>query len=109
MSLEEANQIRLKQGEFFGYPKCCVKSFVNYMSGKGKRTNLQNITSHREGFIPCNKHAKQIHMGEIDICDIIQSRICTIEFNCNNYKGDYYTETKKNEEYREWLKTKSNQ
>ena len=108
MSLEEANQIRVKQGEFFGYPKCCVNSFINYMSGKGKRTELQNKTSHPEGFIPCNKHAKRIHIGEIDINDIIQNkkRVCTIEFKCNNYKGDYCTETKKNEEFREWLKPK---
>lgn len=46
LTLEEANHIRLKQGEFFGYPKCCVHSFINYMSGKGKRTPLQNKTSH---------------------------------------------------------------
>ena len=106
MSLEEANQIRLKQGEFFGYPKCCVNSFVKYVSGKGKRTQLQNITSHPEGFVPCNTHAKRIHKGEIDISDIIQSRVCTVEFKYKNYIGDYSTETKKNEEYREWLKTK---
>jgi len=106
MSLDEANKIRLKQGEFFGYPKCCVNSFVKYMSGKGKRTELQNKTSLPEGFIPCNKHAKQISMKQIDICVIIQSqRVCTIDFKeGQNYKGDYYIETKKNEEFREWLK-----
>lgn len=105
LTLEEANRIRIKQGEFFGYPKCCVNSFVKYMSGKGKRTQLQYKTSHPEGFIPCNKHAKRINMGEINIGDIIQSRVCTIEFTTlKNYTGDYCTEIKKNEEFTQWLK-----
>ena len=102
---KEANQI-LKQGEFFGYPKCCVKSFIKYMSGKGKRTQLQYITSHPEGFVPCHKHAKQIHMGETCIKDIIQKhkRVCTIEFKYNNYKGDYSIEIQKKEEFDVWFK-----
>ena len=108
MTLEEANNIRLNQGEFFGYPKCCVNSFIKYMSGKGKRTHIQSKTAHPEGFVPCNKHAKQIHMREIHIHDIIKKRVCTIEFNRDNYAGDYCKEMKKIEEFKEWLKTKQN-
>ena len=48
LTLEEANHIRKKQGEFFGYPKCCVNSFIKYLSGNGKRTILQNKTAHHE-------------------------------------------------------------
>ena len=107
LTLEEANHIRLKQGEFFGYPKCCVHSFINYMSGKGKRTPLQNKTSHPEGFIPCHKHATQIHMGEITVIDIIQvkKRICSIPFTCKK-TCKYYIEIEKNDEFKEWMNTK---
>lgn len=103
---KEANHIRLKQGEFFGYPKCCVNSFIKYLSGKGKRTQLQYTTAHPEGFVPCHKHAKQIHKGEIGIKDIIQKhkRVCSIEFKYNNYKGDYSTEIQKKEEFDVWFK-----
>jgi hypothetical protein len=105
MTLEEANSIRLKQGEFFGYPKCCVNSFIRYMSGKGKRTPLQNKMSHPEGFIPCNKHAKRIHMREIDISDLIDTkkRVCSVAF-ATNISYDYYIEIKKSDEFKEWIK-----
>ena len=106
LTLEEANHIRKKQGEFFGYPKCCVNSFIKYLSGNGKRTILQNKTAHHEGFIPCHKHAKQIHKGEITLLDIIDNnkRVCKIAFMHHNYTGDYSIEIKKSEEFKEWIK-----
>ena len=103
-SEKETKRILSKQGEFFGYPKCCVKSFIKYLTGKGKRSCIQNITSHPEGFVPCEKHARKIHRGEINVKDIILNRVCTVEFQYNNYKGEYFTEVKKSEEFKEWLK-----
>jgi len=106
LTLEEANHIRKKQGEFFGYPKCCVNSFINYLSGKGKRTHLQNKTSHHAGFVPCHNHAKRINKGEITVVDIIDNnnnkRICKIAFT--EYTYNYSIEIEKSEEFKEWLK-----
>lgn len=92
MTLEleiETNNIIIKQGEYFGYPICCVESFIQYLSGKSKRYNIQWKTAHHEGFVPCFSHAQQIHKGKIKIKDIIQNRICKIDFEYDNYKGDY--------------------
>jgi len=101
---KETIRILNKQGEFFGYPKCCVKSFVKYVTGKGKRTRIQSSTAHPEGFVPCEPHAKRIHRGEINVKEIIQNRVCTVGFVFENYKGEYFTEVKKSEEFKEWLK-----
>ena len=106
MPTSSVNYRMKKQGEFFGYPECCVKSFIKFVNGKGKRTCIQNITSHPEGFVPCNLHAKQIFRGDITLKHLIQNRICSVDFKFEKPNGCYFTEVDKCEEFNEWFTKK---
>lgn len=85
LSIEEVNYIRKKQGEYYGYPPCCVRSFLAFMNGKGKRHPIQNKNSHPEGFVPCLKHAKLLDKKQTTMRDLIQHRVCSLTFTFDNY------------------------
>ena len=110
MSLKEVNNICKKQGEYFGYPSCCVRSFVRFVTRKGKRYPIQNKNSHPEGFVPCLKHARLLEKKKVNIKELIQNRISKVEFAFDNYmtsdkfKNGYTIAMKDNELFYEWLK-----
>lgn len=62
-----------KQGEYFGYPKCCIKSFIKtegaVKNPQGKEASKLN--GKNTGFIPCKYHAKKILSGEITLESLI--------------------------------------
>jgi len=64
-----------KAGEFFGYPKCCIQSFVYKQT-----TDEQEKASRNLGFLPCEKHAKSILSGDIALEDLIENRVCSSPF-----------------------------
>lgn len=95
--------ISQKQGEYFGYPKCCIKSFIKYMSGKSKRVPIQNQASHPEGFVPCKEHAIQIIKKNVKVKDLLENRISMREFQQINYDGNYIAALEENERFKIWL------
>lgn len=101
--MEKQNTIIKKQGEFFGYPTCCVKAFLRRVSGK--KTRDEQLQAARAGFIPCFKHANKILKGEISLDNIIENRICSVPFN-NSKISIYFTEVEKAERFKEWLQDK---
>jgi hypothetical protein len=110
LSEKEFNNICKKQGEYFGYPSCCVKSFIRFVTRKGKRYPIQDKNSHPEGFVPCLKHARLLEKKMVTIKELIQNRISKVEFAFENYMtsdkfyNGYTIAIKDNELFYEWLK-----
>jgi hypothetical protein len=91
-----------RQGEYFGYPKCCVKAFIRRISGKG--TKDVQLQAARAGFIPCAKHADLILKNEVEMEDLVQKkRICSVPFSKEKI-SIYEIEFKKSERFKVWLK-----
>jgi len=63
-------------GEFYGYPKCCIDSFID----DTKRTRTQRYLHKGLGFIPCNNCASKIMNGENTIEQLIKNRIFSKAF-----------------------------
>jgi hypothetical protein len=90
-----------KQGEFFGYPKCCVKAFLRRISGKKTKDN--QLKAAHAGFIPCAKHADLILSNELEIGDLVKKkRICSLPFNREKI-SIYEIEFNKSKIFQEWL------
>lgn len=74
----------LPLGRSLGYPECCIKEFgmqpPALMRKRSptrqdkRRYNAACIDGAFTGFIPCDKHARQIIAGEIAINDLISNR-----------------------------------
>jgi hypothetical protein len=60
-----------KTGDYYGYPRCCIKEFMETFYTFGKRTDKQKKASNGLGFIPCVKHAEEILEGKIKVEDLI--------------------------------------
>lgn len=68
---------RQQYGNYFGYPECCVKSFIE----KEKKSKSQLIIKKMgTGFVPCNKHAIDIINKKIKISELICNRKCEKPF-----------------------------
>ena len=65
-----------KNGKYYGYPDCCIQSFIDPISKNGRlpnateRTKAQQHTA-KYGFIPCEVHAQQIQDKKITIEQLI--------------------------------------
>jgi hypothetical protein len=83
----ELKTIIIKQGEFYGYPSCCTRSFCRFFINRDKypRDPIQNKNAHAEGFVPCLKHAKLLSNKKIILRDLIQNRVCSMTFMFDNY------------------------
>lgn len=72
-------------GKYYGYPKCCIYSFIN---DNLKRTRKQKYVHKGLGFIPCNNCATKIINGENKIEQLIKNRICSKVFPNTSMKND---------------------
>lgn len=71
-------------GRMLGYPDCCIKEFCQLppalMQNRSPtkmdelRLRMANIDNAFTGFIPCEKHAKLISEGLLQLEDLIQNR-----------------------------------
>lgn len=55
-------------GEYYGYPKCCIDAFLKGESNKDEEINKNY------GFLPCQEHAKQIKEGKTTLEELITNR-----------------------------------
>jgi len=75
--------LRLRNnGEYFGYPKCCIDHFIlgNYKL-KEQILLLEKIDS--KGFLPCPSCSLKILNNEISIESLIQNRKHNKSFKSN--------------------------
>jgi len=69
-----------KEGIYYGYPKCCINSYiVNHFNCKSF-THVQLCVSAGTGFIPCIQHAENLHKENMHIHTIIRKRECPHAF-----------------------------
>jgi hypothetical protein len=73
-------QVKLA-GKFYGYPQCCINSFMAHYTGKYHRTSSQLLVHNGCGFIPCHDCATKIIMGETTLEQLITDRICSTNFS----------------------------
>lgn len=70
-------------GDYYGYPKCCVKEFYyiqpNFLKKKNKK-NMKRTTNSFNGFVPCFKHACMIEKNQIKLDELINNRKCQVPF-----------------------------
>lgn len=84
--------LRIRNGIWYGYPKCCIRSFIN----NEKRTIAQKLYSDNHvGFVPCDSCANKLLTGEISIDDLLSKRKCSVSFGINSpgYEWDFKNET----------------
>lgn len=67
-----------KAGEFYGYPKCCIKSFVE--TPEYLISLAQKSVSNETGFIPCFECAMLILNKMTSLSGLITNRICPLPF-----------------------------
>jgi len=69
-------------GLYYGYPKCCIEAFSNFMDFDQRSETVQkaNQTVIGCGFVPCETCAKKVLAGEIQLKDLIKDRKCKSEF-----------------------------
>jgi hypothetical protein len=80
-------------GKYFGYPQCCIDAYGDRKIFFFTRPEIvQKATV--QGFVPCEKHAKQLLDGEITYTELINTsaRICPIGFKITD-------DTRKEAEY----------
>jgi hypothetical protein len=82
-SLSHSNIQHLKlAGKFYGYPSCCIKSFIS--TSIPNRTASQLLVHNGSGFIPCPECAEKIIMGQTTLEQLITNRFCSTEFSSKN-------------------------
>lgn len=76
-----------RMGKHFGYPKCCIDSFVKratrLVSGlRAELTSNQQRVHNHTGFIPCDECSKDIVRGEKSLEGLIDTgtRTCKYQF-----------------------------
>ena len=69
--MRSANKSLTENGRYFGYPECCIRSFIRGPILACNRNPVQLEASNHTGFIPCVKHSKQIVSGKITLKDLI--------------------------------------
>lgn len=60
-------------GKHFGYPDCCINQFIETTGALGS-SQERVVAADGTGFLPCDKHAKQILDGKIKLEDLIKHR-----------------------------------
>ena len=65
------------KGKYYGYPRCCIKSFEKHW---GPPKPVQSKIANRRGFIPCMACCKLIIDDKIKIEDLIKNRECELSF-----------------------------
>ena len=77
----------LQKGEYFGYPLCCIQSFITQFNNIHNVMPTNYISNNTTGFLPCYTCSKRVLSGEIKIKDLITNRECETEFpNGDGYK-----------------------
>jgi hypothetical protein len=69
------------RGIYYGYPPCCVNSFVKRVlkyPKLGKHTKSQEKVIDNKGFIPCNKCSKVVSKDTLHL--LIRNRICSKKY-----------------------------
>lgn len=77
-----------RMGKHFGYPDCCIESFIqraSCMLDTGLRielTHAQERVHNHTGFIPCDTCSREVLSGEKKLCELIDedSRTCPYKF-----------------------------
>lgn len=63
----------VETGEYFGYPECCINSFVEMLDQEKSFCDLPEIQQkhNKDGFTPCVECSNKIEKGEIVIENLI--------------------------------------
>lgn len=84
-------------GEYYGYPKCCIKEFIKDLDKGLNLVNRKNrIKAGKNGFIPCRRHAALINNNKIKISSLITNRLCTTSFDNKDIRIENKSNNHKN-------------
>lgn len=77
-------------GEFFGYPQCCIDEFIANASQLQEPTGTRKETANY-GFIPCEKHSREILAGTLTHDQLITDRLSPLPFASPRWTEPYNT------------------
>jgi hypothetical protein len=73
-------------GIYYGYPTCCILSFITEKP-RGPRISRNQIkVSQRTGFIPCSYCTWKIMSKQCKLEDLITNRVCETPFPISTNK-----------------------
>lgn len=84
-----------QSGIYYGYPKCCINFYlkhcgVSYWYNKFlDKYPKANRLLDGKGFIPCEKHLKEIEKGKILPKDLIKNRKAKNKYPIGDYRNPY--------------------
>ena len=61
-------------GEYYGYPKCCIESFIYNVVTNKPPSRTQKKASGRTGFIPCSYCSWKIKTNKVTLTGLISNR-----------------------------------
>lgn len=75
-------------GRFFGYPECCTEEFLKNATTMTRTTGIRAEAA-REGFVPCEKHSRELLDGTVKYEDLILNRLCPLPFGYDRMYDPY--------------------
>jgi hypothetical protein len=73
-------------GKYYGYPKCCIESFIESTMLFKNKTRTQIKISNNSGFIPCSYCSWKVLSKQCTLNDLIHNRICDKPFRTRQDK-----------------------
>lgn len=75
-------------GEFFGYPQCCIDEFINSASKREGPTGIRKEATDL-GFVPCEKHSRELLAGTLTYDQLITDRLSPLPFGSPRWTEPY--------------------
>ena len=70
----------ITNGIIYGYPKCCIESFVDMAINHKQKHPIQISVSNNTGFIPCFDCSLKVYKNKCELKDLIQNRLEILPF-----------------------------
>lgn len=76
-------------GEYFGYPKCCIDSYLGPDSALNRAARFEDVPFGETGFVPCHKCATERTEEDI-LAEIASRRKCPTPFPDDSGAQTYF-------------------
>lgn len=90
VTLRISYKIMYEMGSYYGYPKCCINSFVLKTHNEQETKPIQEAAGRYSGYIPCVKCSKHIITKNLSLNDLIKNRTCKNTFPIDDEKNGFF-------------------
>lgn len=75
-------------GEYFGYPQCCIDEFIVSASKRLGPSGDRGLATDY-GFVPCEKHSRELLSGMVTYDELINDRLAPLPFKSPRWTEPY--------------------